>query len=70
MPKDVLGQPVVTAAQMDAMTPEQRRDTLLSRIVWDLDELPADIAADVRARGAALVAQLERPGGERSAQAS
>jgi hypothetical protein len=65
MPKDVLGQPVVTAEQMDAMTPEQRRDTLVSRIVWDLNELPQDVAADVRAKGAALVAQLELPGGER-----
>ena len=70
MPKDVLGRPVVTAEQMDAMTPAQRREVLLSRVVWDLSELPQDVAAGVRAKGEALVAELERPGGERSAQAS
>jgi hypothetical protein len=70
MPKDVLGRPVVTAEQMDAMTPTQRREVLLSRVVWDLSELPQDVAAGVRAKGEALVAELERPGGERSAQAS
>jgi hypothetical protein len=70
MPKDVLGRPVVTAEQMDAMTPAQRREVFLSRVVWDLNELPADLAADVRIKGEALVAERERPGGERSAQAS
>ena len=69
MPKDVLGRPVVTAAQMDAMTPDQRRDVFMSRLVWDLDELPVEVAAQIRATGEALVAEHERTDG-RSAQAS
>jgi hypothetical protein len=70
MPEDVLGRPVVTAQQMDAMTPEQRREVFLSRVVWDLNELPEDFAAEVRVRGEALVVERERSGQERSAQAS
>lgn len=70
MPKDVLGRPVVTAEQMDAMAPEQRREVFLSRIVWDLGDLPEDFVAEVRSKGEALVAERERRGGERSAQAS
>jgi len=70
MPKDLLGRPVVTAAQMDAMTPGQRRELILSRIVWDLNDLPEGFAAEVRTRGEALVADLVQPGGEQSAHAS
>jgi hypothetical protein len=70
MPKDVLGRPVVTAEQMDAMTPEERREVFLSRVVWDLNELPEDFSAEVRALGEALIVERERSGQERSAQAS
>jgi hypothetical protein len=70
MPKDALGRPVVTAAQMDEMTTAQRGELALSRVVWDLNDLPEGFAAQVRAKGVALVADLERPGGERSARAS
>lgn len=69
MPRDALGRPVVTAAQMDAMTPTERREAFLSRVVWDLSELPDDLAAQIRAEGEALVAERERTDG-RSAQAS
>ena len=49
MPKDILGRPVVTAAQMDEMSPQQRQDVFRSRTVWDLSELPADYVAKLRA---------------------
>lgn len=69
MPRDALGRPVITAAQMDAMTPVERREVFLSRVVWDLSELPDEFAAQIRAEGEGLVAARERANGQ-STQAS
>ena len=65
MPKDVLGRPVVTAAQMDAMTPDQRRDVFMSRLVWDLDELPVELAAQIRATGESSITSASTNGSKR-----
>ena len=59
MPKDLLGRPVITAAEMDAMTPAQRREAFRSRIVWDLSELPADYVAQLRAAAERHLAERE-----------
>ena len=49
MPKDILGRPVLTAAELDAMTPEQRKAAFDASIVTDLEALPADYLAQLRA---------------------
>ncbi len=49
MSKDILGRPVVTAAELDAMTPEQRKATFDASIVTNLDRLPFDYVARLRA---------------------
>jgi hypothetical protein len=59
VPKDILGRPVVTAAQMDAMSPQERREVFRSRIVWDLSELPADYVAALRATAERRLAERE-----------
>jgi hypothetical protein len=60
--KDLFGRPVVTAAELDEMTPAQRREVIRSRIVWDLSELPEEYVA--RLRAAAEQHLAEREGGE------
>jgi hypothetical protein len=59
MPKDLLGRPVITAAEMDAMTPEERRAAFRSRIVWDLSELPDEYVAQLRASAERHLAERE-----------
>lgn len=49
MPKDILGRPVLTAAELDDMTPEQRQAAFDASIVADLTVLPADYLARLRA---------------------
>jgi hypothetical protein len=64
MVDDIKGQPVITAAEMDAMTPAQRRAVFEASIVTDLDTLPAAYLARLRAEGAELIARRD---GEQSA---
>ena len=59
MPKDITGHPVLTAADLDDMSPEERRAAFDARVVTDLDELPAEYVAQLRVRTAALIAQRE-----------
>ena len=59
MPKDITGHPVLTAADLDGMTPEERQAAFDARVVTDLDELPAEYVAQLRVRTAALIAQRE-----------
>lgn len=56
---DLLGQPVITAAEMDAMTPQQRRAAFRSRVVRDLSELPEEYVARLRATAQAHLAERE-----------
>lgn len=60
--EDLFGRPVVTAAEMDEMTPDERREVFRSRIVWDLSELPAEYVEELRAEAERHLA--EREGGE------
>jgi hypothetical protein len=60
--EDLFGRPVVTAADMDRMTPAERREAFRSRIVWDLSQLPANYVERLRAEAERHLA--EREGGE------
>ena len=68
--EDLFRRPVVTAADMDRMTPAERREAFRSRIVWDLSELPDEYVERLRATAERHLA--EREGGEaaRDAHAS
>jgi hypothetical protein len=59
VPNDITGHPVLTAEDLDRMTPEERQAAFDARVVTDLDELPAEYVAQLQARAAALVAQRE-----------
>jgi hypothetical protein len=59
VPKDIAGHPVLTAENLDRMTPEERQAAFDARVVTDLEELPAEYVAKLQARAAALAAQRE-----------
>jgi hypothetical protein len=59
VPKDITGRPVLTAEDLDRMTPEERQAAFNARVVTDLEELPAEYVAQLQARAAALAAQRE-----------
>jgi hypothetical protein len=60
--KDLFGRLVLTAAELDEMTPAERREAIRSRIVWDLSALPEEYVA--RLRATAEKHRAEREGGE------
>jgi hypothetical protein len=60
--KDLFGRPVLTAAELDDMTPAERREAIRSRIVWDLSELPEEYVARLRTTAERHLA--EREGGQ------
>jgi hypothetical protein len=49
VPRDILGRPIITAADLDAMTAAERKAAFDASIVTDLDQLPADYLAGLRA---------------------
>ena len=57
--KDILSRPVLTAADLDAMTPAQRRAAFDASLVTDLDQLPADYLARLRADAEELIARRD-----------
>jgi hypothetical protein len=57
--KDILGRPVITAAELEAMTPAQREAAFEASVVTDLDDLPAAYVARLRADAAALIAERD-----------
>jgi hypothetical protein len=59
VPKDITGRPVLTAEDLDRMTPEERQAAFDARVVTDLEELPAEYVVELQARAAALAAQRE-----------
>jgi hypothetical protein len=59
VPKDITGHPVLTAEDLDRMTPEERQAAFDARVVTDLNELPAEYVDQLQARAAALAAQRE-----------
>lgn len=70
MTDDHAGRKVVTAAELEAMTPEERHVYSRASIVWDLDALPAWYRDKVRARSRETVArrdaQQAAAGGQRA----
>lgn len=52
---------VWTAAELEAMSPSEQDDLFSSSIVTDLDEVPAEFLARVRARLAERTAGVESP---------
>lgn len=59
MPKDILGRPIVTAADLDAMTPEQRKNAFEASLVTDLDQLPKDYVDRLRAEAEDLASRRD-----------
>lgn len=49
MPRDILGRPIVTAAELDTMTAAERKAAFEASLVTDLEQLPADYVARLRA---------------------
>lgn len=49
---------IVTAHELDQMSPDERAAAFDERIVRDLDELPADFRRRVEARGRRLAEEL------------
>jgi hypothetical protein len=47
--KDILGRPIITAAQLDEMTWPERQAAFDASIVTDLSLLPEDFVAELRA---------------------
>lgn len=55
---------VISAQELDQMTPDQRAELVRASIVTDWDEVPADFRASVEATAAELAEQMDqRPAG-------
>jgi hypothetical protein len=52
----------ITVEDLDRMTPQERQQAFEASIVWDLDNLPADRLADLRARAARFAADRDVAG--------
>ena len=61
MADDVLGRPVITAADLDEMTPQQVEDAWSSSIVTDPDVLPQEYVNRIRRRAAQRLEQRDVP---------
>jgi hypothetical protein len=57
--KDILGREIVTAAQLDAMTPAERHERFEASIVTDPNTLPPEYLARVRAHLEATIARRD-----------
>ncbi len=55
---------LLTAAELDQMTPDQRAAAFRERLVTDLDELPADFRQRVEETARRLADQLQPRTGE------
>ena len=51
---------LITAAELDEMTPNARADALTDRIVTDWDLVPAAFREQIEATGARLAEQMKR----------
>ena len=59
MAKDILGRPVITAAELDAMTPAEREAVFEASVVTNLDDLPPTYLARLRADAADMIAERD-----------
>lgn len=60
MPKDFRGREVVTAADLEQMTPGERQATFEDSVITDLQSVPVDFLTRVRSRLALRVAHRDR----------
>jgi hypothetical protein len=58
--RDILGRALVTAAEMDAMTPAEREAAFGASVVTALSELPAEYVAQLQADTAEVVARRDQ----------
>jgi hypothetical protein len=61
MVEDPLGRPVVTADDLDRMTPQQVEDTWAASIVTDPEALPTEYVETIRRRAEQRLAQRDVP---------
>lgn len=61
MADDLLGRPVVTAADLDEMTPQQVDEAWTASIITDPQALPGKYVDTVRRRAAERLARREVP---------
>lgn len=59
MPRDIQGRPIVTAAELDAMTAGEQKSAFEASVVTDLDQLPPDYVARLRAGAQERLASRE-----------
>jgi hypothetical protein len=52
---------VVTAAELEKMTPAERRALFEASIIFDLDDAPQHLVERARARAEQLIAESESP---------
>lgn len=52
---------LITAAELDELSPDARARVLREHLVTDLDELPADFRGRVEATAARLAERFDRP---------
>lgn len=57
--RDVRGRPVLTAAELDGMTPAERDAAFDASVVTAVEELPADYLAKLRADAEAVIARRD-----------
>jgi hypothetical protein len=60
VPTDILGRPIITAADLDLMTAAERKAAFDASIVTDLVQLPADYLAELRASAEKRMARPAR----------
>ncbi|HEY6795682.1 MAG TPA: hypothetical protein VI248_13470 [Kineosporiaceae bacterium] len=60
MPKDFRGREVVTAADLEQMTPGGRQATFEDSVITDLHSVPADFLTRVRSRLTPRVVRRDR----------
>lgn len=63
MPKDFAGREIVTAADLDAMTPAERAASAEDALVLDPAQVPAAFRERARAHFAPLIAERDREQG-------
>ena len=59
MPKDFAGREIVTAADLDAMTPAEREASAEEALIFDPAQLPATFRERAMARFAPLIAERD-----------
>lgn len=59
MAKDILGRPLLTVAELEAMTEQERDEALQGNVIYDLDLLPPSYVAKHRAHLEEIIARRD-----------